>query len=241
MESMSFKFIDSAFWLAVVLVFASCASDDSQPSGDFPPPALPPSAQPEPKPKSRLFDNSVRVGDSLEIFVKEDNQFDGIYLVRERGDIIIPRVGRIPVAGMSVTAAGTKIEAALESNQLTEATLIVDRVRRAKVESQDPVRSDPRESGQRIMVYMTGKVNRPGQHVLTIPKGRTLGVYEAILISGGMTRFGNDEKVHVLRMGEDGKRHRIPVNVRMIEQGKAVDPTIGHGDVVVVPEKVFGY
>ena len=100
------------------------------------------------------------------------------------------------------------------------------------------------QDGTRVVFEVPGDLEkgvRPGQHILTIPKDRPMGVYEAILVSGGLTRFGNEQKVHVLRMGEDGKRHKIPLNIRMIEQGKMEDPAIGHGDVVVVPEKVFGY
>ena len=93
---------------------------------------------------------------------------------------------------------------------------------------------------RKILVYITGKVNRPGQHVLTLTEGRMIGVYEAILIAGGMNRFGYGEKVHVMRADKDGTKHRIPVNIRLIEEGKAPDPPVGNGDVIVVPEKVFG-
>ena len=44
----------------------------------------------------------VGKGDRLEIFVKEDPEFGGKYLVRERGDIIIPEVGRIPLEGKTL-------------------------------------------------------------------------------------------------------------------------------------------
>lgn len=68
-----------------------------------------------------------------------------------------------------------------------------------------------------------------------------MGVYEAILIAGGISRFGDDQKVHLLRTGDDGRKHKIPVNIRLIERGEAGDPPIGHGDIVVVPERVFGF
>ena len=51
---------------------------------------------------------------------------------REAGDIIIPRLGRIKVAGLSVKATEGRIASALESGQqIANANVIVDRLRRA--------------------------------------------------------------------------------------------------------------
>lgn len=36
------------------------------------------------------------------------------------------------------------------------------------------------------------------------PEGRPLGVYEAILMSGGLGRFGDAKKVHIMRVGKGG-------------------------------------
>lgn len=188
-------------------------------------------------------DQSIRPGDALELFVKEDSSFNGIYGVRERGDIIIPSVGRIPVEGLDVSQARDAIEKALEASQLKEASLIVDRVRRVRAPDQGAGATSP-SSGDitpRILVYYTGKVNRPGQHHITLASGRPVGVYESLLIAGGISRFGDKQKVHVLRMGGDGKRYRIPVDIQAVEEGQIPDPPVGDGDIVVVPEKVFGF
>lgn len=223
------------------LIVASCGTKPVE-SGNYPPPLIPDSPSGASRPKGRPTpSSSLRVGDTLEIFVEEDESFNGIYKVREGGDIIIPKVGRIPVAGMSVSAARSAIERELESSQLTQASVIADRVGRAPEEAQPIDDSGPQgPQSRKILVYITGKVNRPGQHILTLTEGRMIGVYEAILIAGGMSRFGYAEKVHVMRADKDGNKHRIPVNVRLIEEGKATDPPVGHGDVIVVPEKVFG-
>jgi len=39
------------------------------------------------------------VGDTLEIVVLEDPSFNGKVVVRESGDIILPKVGRVRVVG----------------------------------------------------------------------------------------------------------------------------------------------
>jgi len=174
------------------------------------------------------------VGDELELFVKEDPVFNGTYRVRERGDIIIPDIGRIQLKGMNVQSAERRVEEYLERGQIKDATVIFDSVRCSGL-------CAAVAGARRMLVYMTGMVQKPGQHMLTVPEGRPLGVYEAILISGGLGRFADEQKVYVTRMDKNRVRHRIPVNVRLIRQGSAPDPAVGQGDVIVVPEKVFGF
>lgn len=231
--------------MVLATFLSGCQRGDDLGMGEAFPPALIPEREEEASPQPRKRDNSIQVGDSLELFVNEDDSFDGIYKVREGGDIIIPRVGRIRVAGLSLSGATPVIQRALEKGQLKRATIIVDRVGRAPDRTTNPATGPggrkPLEEGRQILVYITGKVNRPGQHILTLPDDRPVGVYEAILITGGMSRFGDEQKVYLLRKGPDGKKHRIPVNLRLIEQGEAEDPPIGEGDIVVVPEKVFGF
>ncbi len=55
----------------------------------------------------------IRPGDTLNVHVPEDSSFDGKYEVRRGGYIIIPKVGRISVAGKTVEAAEAAIRRAL--------------------------------------------------------------------------------------------------------------------------------
>lgn len=208
-------------------LLCSCQPGSGDPDG------LPPSAN-IPSHDNMVDYNLIQVGDVLELFVKEDPAFNGKYQVRERGDIIIPAIGRIQLGGKSIKAAEQIVKTRLEGAQLKEASVILDRIRNTG--------PGPNVVGARkMLVYMTGAVQKPGQHMLTIPKDRALGVYEAILISGGMQRFADEQKVHVLRMNDKRVRQRIPVNIKLIRQGEEPDPLIGEGDVIVVPEKVFGF
>jgi protein involved in polysaccharide export with SLBB domain len=211
---------------AVALCGIGCTTRPSD-SGDAPPASMPAAI-------NRIDNGAIMVGDELELFVKEDPVFNGNYRVRERGDIIIPDIGRIPLQGLDVKSAERRVEGYLERGQIKDATVILDRVR-------DSGPGPSVAGARRMLVYMTGAVEKPGQHMLTVPDGRPLGVYEAILISGGLGRFADEQKVHVLRMDQKRVRHRIPVNIRLIRQGSAPDPAIGQGDVIMVPEKVFGF
>ncbi len=104
------------------------------PNGEIPPAVQKRSAKPgEPgEPEARLYKvtKDIKSYDRLEIFVTEDPQFNGVYTVRESGDIIIPIVGRIPVEGSSVEEAEKTIKEYLEQGQLQKATVLVDRLLR---------------------------------------------------------------------------------------------------------------
>jgi protein involved in polysaccharide export with SLBB domain len=162
--------------------------------------------------------------------------------VREQGDIIIPSVGRIQLAGLSIGSAGSRVKTELESRHLKKATVILDRVGRASVveESATAAAAVP-QAAPKLTIYFQGKVNRPGQHRIDLPPSGHLGVYEATLIAGGLSNFADPAKVHLLRNDHEGKKRKIPVNIANIEKGLEKDPAIGNGDIVVVPEKVFGF
>lgn len=177
--------------------------------------------------------NLIDVGDNLQLFVKEDAQFNATYEVRERGDIIIPVIGRILVKGLSIAAAESRVKSYLEKDQLKSATVILDRV-------QDKAPGTIAGT-HKILVYMTGEVPKPGQHILAVPNGRTLGIYEAILISGGLSRYADEQKIYVIRVDKKGNRNRVPFDIRPIRKGEKPDLPIAAGDVIVVPEKVFGF
>lgn len=226
------------------LAFSGCKSDGLEDIGNYPAATMPEGPVSGPTPARRsVSDHTLQPGDAVELFVEEDDSFNGTYDVRERGDIIIPSVGRIPVRGMNVSEAGSRIRSELESSQLKNATVLLDRVRKApRVSPQtNGGQKTPTKSDLRITIYMTGSVNRPGQHKVPVPSSGKLGVYEAILMTGGFSNFGDPTRVHLLRNDEFGKKRKIPVNIRNIEKGLAEDPMIGEGDIVVVPEKVLGF
>ena len=212
----------------MLLLYGNGCSNAPPVSGDDIPPASIPGAP------DKIDKDVISVGDQVELFVKEDPSFNGKYRVRERGDIIIPDIGRIKLEGLTLESAQHRVEGYLEKGQIKDATVILDRVRHLGPGPDVP-------GARRMLVYMTGAVMKPGQHMLTVPDGRPLGVYEAILISGGLARFADEQKVHILRMDNKRVRHRIPVDIKLIRQGSAPDPAIGQGDVIVVPEKVFGF
>lgn len=161
----------------------------------------------------------------------EDPSFNGIYKVREKGDVIIPKVGRIPIQGLSVESAQSKIQELLLGSQLTKATVLLDRVSQAGLRnfSETP----------KMLVFVTGKVTKPGQHLIATEAGGGVLAYEAVLIAGGVTPFADEKHSYILRKGQQGSRQKIALDLRSIRQGTANDVPLIEGDMIFVPERRF--
>jgi protein involved in polysaccharide export with SLBB domain len=218
----------------LVVLLASCQSSSEMPSEPLPAAAL------------TLRENAPLVapaltfapGDVLELFVKEDATLNGSYPVREGGYIVIPRAGRIQVAGLDRTQAESRVKEVLQRTQLTEATVLVERTAKhaGLAQGTTPIAAMPK-----VMVFLTGAVPRSGAHHIPLPNGRSLGVYEALLITGGMNKFAREDRVEIFRTDSQGRRRRAVVDLRPVRIGQADDPPVGEGDVIHVPEKVFGF
>lgn len=218
----------------VLPLFAFLSQCSHKPVSQELPPAPPVTAQAPAKPARAEF----KPGDQLELFVKEDQTLNGSYLVREGGYIVIPRAGRISVSGMTREEAEPRVREVLLKTQLKEASVIVERTAVASAASPGMAAG---EGVSKKLVYLTGSVSRPGGHAIPVPAGKTVGVYEALLISGGLGKFAKPEQIEIFRFDANGKRKKTLVNLRAIMEGTAEDPAIVEGDIINVPEKVFGF
>lgn len=184
------------------------------------------------KPEARAS-GAISAGDQIDIFVMEDESFNGRYLVRASGYAILPKVGRVAVAGMSQAEAESSVKRALEASQLRKATVILER---ATVSAE----AKHEEQGG-LSVVLTGTVSRPGTMVVPLIQGRQPGVYDAILRAGGFARFADPSNVHILRKDAAGRNRRIKADVNRIKNGQAADIPLEDGDVIEVPEKWIGF
>jgi len=209
--------------LALLALMALLAGCTKTPVSTGPaPPVTPMPVKPAPQ--------GIQPGESLDVFVMEDDSFSGSYKVRSTGDLIIPKLGRVRVGGMSASGAEQAIAAVLTANKLTKATVLVDR----PDVSGGPDRAAAPGSTE---VFLTGKVNRPGRYSISGIGNAPPTVHQAILQAGGCSRFANKAKVHVLRRASDGMLRRIDADLLAIESGTGRDVPLGTGDIVVVPEK----
>lgn len=166
-------------------------------------------------------DSLILPGDNLEVYVVEDNSFNGRYVVRRGGYILIPQLGRIPMAGKSIPDGEAEIRKYLEANQLQHATVMVEKDEGGDVET-GPV------------IYLAGEFKSPRPFV--IPAGTKATVMSVILSSGGYTDKADLAHVRVMRIVEN-KSVVSEENVERILLGGGLssDQTLDNGDVLEIP------
>lgn len=131
------------------------------------------------------------------------------------GRIYHPLIGDVEVARLTVTQVTNKLAAAFSQYVL------------------DPQVSVSLIDARSAKIGVLGDVSRPGVVIMTAP----MTVLDAISASGGITTFGSQSNVTLLRQLGDGRMNTLKVNVKRIVQGKA-DPeenvTLRAGDTIIV-------
>ena len=185
-------------------------------------------------PKNRL----ILPGDDLEVLVVEDASFNGTYKVRRGGEIILPTVGRINVAGETLQEATVEVREAL-ATQLQHVTVTVKETQGLDGED-GPYRFPPNKftMPHPFEVVVTGRVKQPC--MLPLKPGDKLGGYEAILKAGGFAPFADLTIVYLIRFAPSGAKVEMQFNVRKIMNGESGDIPLQGNDAVVVPEKFYG-
>jgi polysaccharide biosynthesis/export protein len=202
-------------------IFASCENKTSGVRNTVPMPIAPSQL-----PSSANY--RIQVGDLIDVFVLEDNAFNGTFIIRPSGDIIMPKVGRIGVQGLSLSEAENRIKQTLQANQLKQASVIVD----------PGTRGEAGAIGG-LTVRMSGEIVQTGRVTIRPLGDAPVSAYQAVIDAGGFKPFAGKRKSYILRNGLAGVI-RINVNFEAIEAGKAQDPTVLEGDCIVVPRKTFG-
>ena len=89
-------------------------------------------------------------------------------------------------------------------------------------------------------VYLLGEVERRG--AVPLPTGRDATLAKTLLRYGGVTKFGNENKVRIQRTAPGGTEETLTINVgHILETGNFdEDVPLRDGDVVIVPERLFG-
>jgi polysaccharide export outer membrane protein len=209
--------------LLLLAVISSVSCDSTKGTDqDGPPMPLAPSQLPS------SANYRIQVGDMIDVFVLEDTNFNGTFVIRPSGDIIMPKVGRVGVQGLSLTEAESRIKQTLQSNQLKLATVIVDPGTRGEA-----------GVGGGLTVRMSGEIAQTGRVTIRPLGDAPVSAYQAVVDAGGFKSFANKRKSYILRNTAAGVT-RINVNFDAVESGKAKDPTVLEGDCIVVPKKTFG-
>jgi len=156
----------------------------------------------------------LQPGDVLQISVWKEDGMDNQVIVRPDGRINFPLVGEAQAAGSSVE----------DLRQLIAEKL--------KKYIPDPVVSVAIQQLSGNIVYVIGKVNRPGP----FPIVRDVDVMQALSMAGGTSTYAAVNNIKILRR-DRGKLQAIPFEYGDVAKGKHLEQDIilQAGDVVVVP------
>lgn len=155
----------------------------------------------------------VGEGDVLHINVWKESEISQTVVVRPDGNISLPLVNEVAVAGLS-------------PRQIQE--LLTEKLRSILTNPQVTVSVAEVRSK---MVYITGEVGKPGAYSVATP----LNVLQLIARAGGLNEFANRKNIYILRGGD--KKNRLHFNYKEVVKGQNSSQNIilQPGDTVVVP------
>jgi polysaccharide export outer membrane protein len=161
-------------------------------------------------------DQTYRIGtlDTLEVSVFQVDSLSRVVLVDGTGRIDLPLIQEVMAAGKTPRELGADIAARFSAQgylQSPEVTVMV------------------RESARRRFT-VAGEVKTSG----VFPLSGHMTLMQGIAAAGGAQPDANLKRVVVFRMVGQ-KRGESVVNLSRIQSGKADDPDIAPGDVIVVP------
>ena len=140
--------------------------------------------------------------DNLSIIVSDEAELTGKYRVDTDGTISMPYLSRVPLAGLSLADAQTKIASLLRAGFIRNPQVRIE-VDQFKARS----------------VIVSGEVRTPGK--VTLP-GTTMSLLEALALAGSPTVNASNEVIviHPPKPGEQAPEP-ITINRRDLELGKS--------------------
>jgi polysaccharide export outer membrane protein len=153
-------------------------------------------------------------GDVLEIAVWKDEALTKSTVVRPDGNISFPLIGEMAAEGKTVSQLKAAIEARL-SKYVPDVDLYVNV-----------------QQVNSMIVYVIGKVNSPGRHILNAQ----VNVLQLLATAGGLNPFAKRGSIKIFR--QDGSKTRIlNFDYDDVTDGKHLEQNVilQRGDVVVVP------
>ncbi len=156
----------------------------------------------------------IQPGDILNVSVWKEKDLQNDVLVRPDGKLSFPLTGDIQAAGRTVEDVRREISAKLGKY------------------IPDPVVTVTMKQIQGNVIYVIGKVNKPGVFIAN----SDVDVMQALSMAGGMTPFASENSIKILRRTR-GTETAIGFKYGQVESGKDLGQNIilQAGDVVVVP------
>lgn len=164
-----------------------------------------------------LDDYKIEPLDVLEVTVFQVKDLDGTRQVPTNGYVSLPLIGEIKASGKTVKQFEKDIAARLVTKYLRSPDVHVS----------------IKETGQRYTVE--GSVNGPGSY----PIAGRITLLRAIAIAHDTTRTADSDSIAIFRTADNGQRTVARFDLSAISSGKAEDPALMNGDVVVVGESMI--
>ena len=183
----------------------------------------PPSAAVSPAAKKTPDGSYVlQPGDKLNIKIYPEDEYikGGRVEIGSEGNITLPLVGKIQVAGKNVLEAERAIVKMLAVDYLVDPEAVIEVLEYRK---------------QSIVVL--GQVRKPGTY--QFPEGAMrMTLLEAVSMAGGFSDVANAKRIKIIRKKDRGNE-MIQANAEAIMAGKEKDVELESGDIVNVSESLF--
>ena len=163
----------------------------------------------------------LKPSDVISVEVYQENDLNKSVRVEGDGSVALALVGKVKVAGMTVSEAQSLITDLYNRDYLVDPQVSVLVVEfSAKV------------------VHILGSVNGPG--VVQIPPDRDLTLTEAIAGVRGISRLGDPKRLTIKRVEESGRARQMEVNFsKIVTDPNVKDIVLQEGDTIWVPERIF--
>lgn len=181
----------------------------------------------EPPPQITMpeyYELSIR--DQIELTVYGEPDLSVAQRIDSRGQVRVPLLGTLKIAGMTVRQA----------EQFIQRTYVEKRILRDPMVTIRVAEYAPKE------VAVLGAVVSPGKLVFPI-EANSLDIVDVISQMGGFQGIAKSDHVRVTRTGTNGEKQEFTVNVERMITGRGGDEEkkveILPGDIIWVPERIF--
>jgi len=164
-------------------------------------------------------------GDQISFQIVEDRTNAVRLVVAESGDLDVPYIGRVSVAGKTCSQLAAELKIALEKDYYNRATVVIGLDALSRVLGR---------------VYIYGPVRNPG--AVDIPANETFTAGKAIMKAGGFGDFANPKKVQIIRKTPTGNETIMVNMVNVLKEGMTEqDVTLQPDDFIIVPQSKINF
>jgi polysaccharide biosynthesis/export protein len=155
----------------------------------------------------------IEGGDRISVLVWNQERLSGEFAVRGDGNVTLPLLGDVAVAGLTPAGTGQQIERRLAADAL----VVNPKVTVSLVSLRPP------------LVSVLGEVRTPG--LFEIRRGE--GVLQALSRAGGLTPYADTDAIFVVRQRPERQRIRFSFQ-SLAHAGNGTTFILRDGDVVIV-------